>query len=150
MTKTLVTFDWIPSQVTEETLNKYVLTGALASKNVLHWRVPGPKCPPEPQDGELIVFMQHLDRGFSPPGSKIFQDVLASFQLHPQDIGPNSVSNICNFQVFCEVYRQEEPSVELFRDFFHLNRHTKFSDGPNTGLGGASIQKRKEVHFPHA
>ena len=74
--------------------------------------------------------------------------MLASFQLHPQDIGPNSVSNICNFHVFCEVYLQEEPSVELFRDFFHLNR-TEFTDGPNTELGGVSIQKRKEVNFPH-
>ena len=86
--------------------------------------VPGPECPPEAQDGEEVVFMQHLDRGFSPPGSKFFRDVLASFQLHPQDIGPNSMSNICNFQVFSEVYLQEEPTVELFRDFFHLNHHT--------------------------
>ena len=131
-------------------INGYVVTGALASKNVLHWRVPGPECPLEPQDGEVIVFMQHLDRGFSPPRSKFFRDVLASFQLHPQDIGLNFVSNICNFQVFCEVYLQEEPSVELFRDFFHLNRQIELSDGPNTELGGVSIQKRKEVDFPHA
>ena len=74
---------------------------------------------------------------------------MASFQLRPQDIGPNSVTNICHFQVFCEVYLQEEPSVELFRDFFHLNRHTEFSDGPNTELGGMAVQKRTEVTFPH-
>ena len=98
-------------------INGYVTTGALASKRILQWRVSDSECPPEAQDGEVIVFMQHLDREFSPPGSKFFRDVLASFQLHPQDIGPNSVSNICNFQVFCEVYLQEEPSVELFRDF---------------------------------
>ena len=123
MTKQFSACNWVPSRITETQLNGYVLTGALAKKSVLHWRVPGPECPPEPQDGEVIVFMQHLDRGFSPPGSKFFRDVLASFQLHPRDIGPNSLSNICNFQVFCEVYLQEEPSVELFRDFFHLNRH---------------------------
>ena len=45
---------------------------------------------------------------------------------------------------------QEEPSVELFRDFLNLNRRTEFSDGPNTELGGMSIQKRKDVSFPHA
>lgn len=76
--------------------------------------------------------------------------MLASFQIRLQDIGPNSVSNICNFQVFCEAYLQEEPTFELFRDFFYLNRHTEFSDGPNTKLGGDSIQKRKDVNFPHA
>ena len=84
------------------------------------------------------------------PVQNSFRDVLASFQLHPQDIGPNSVSNICHFQVFCEAYLQEEPTVELFRDFFHLNRRTEFTDGPNTELGGMAVQKRKEVSFPHA
>ena len=59
------------------------------------------------------------------------------------------MTNICHFQVFCEVYLQEEPSVELFRDFFHLNRRTEFSDGPNTELGRMAVQKRKEVTFPH-
>ena len=113
MSKQFSACNWIPSRITETQINGYVTTSALASKWVLHWRVPESECPPEPQEGEVIVFMQHLDRGFSPPGSKKFRDVLASFQLHPQDIGPNSVSNICNFQVFCKVYLQEEPSVEL-------------------------------------
>ena len=62
----------------------------------------------------------------------------------------NSVSNVCNFQVFCEAYLQEEPTVELFRDCFHVNRRTEFSDGPNTELGGVAIQMRKEVTYPHA
>ena len=98
----------------------------------------------------MIIFVDHLSRGFSPPGSKNFRDVLHFLQLHPQDIGPNSVSNICNFQVFGEDYLQEEPTVELFRDFYYLNRRTEFVDGPNTELGGVSIQKRKDVSFPHA
>ena len=82
------------------------------------------------------MFVGHLSRGFKPPRSKFFRDVLASFQIHPQDIGPNSVSNIWNFQVFCEAYLQEGPTIELFRDFFYLNRRTEFVDGPNTELGG--------------
>ena len=149
MAKSFYACNWVPSRVTEEQLNGCVATGALAKKEVIHWRAPGPKNPPEPKDGEVIVFVDHLGRGFSPPGSKKFRDVLASFQLRPQDIGPNSVSNICNFQVFCEAYLQE-PIIELFRDFFYLNRHTKFMDGPNTKLGGVSIQKRKDASFPHA
>ena len=83
----------------------------------MHWRVPKPsEESPQPKDGEVIVFTDHMNPGFSPPGSKFLQDVLHLFQLHPQDIGPNSMSNIYNFQVFCEVYLQEEPSVELFRE----------------------------------
>ena len=40
--------------------------------------------------------------------------------------------------------------MELFRDLFHLNRRTEFTDGSNTELGGVAIQKRKEVTYPHA
>jgi hypothetical protein len=105
---------------------------------------------PEPKESEVIVFADHVKQGFSPPGSKFFRDVLHFFQLHPQDIGPNSVSNICNFQVFCEVYLQEEPSIDLFREYYYLNRQTEFTDGPCLELGGISIQRRRDAIFPAA
>ena len=124
MAKQVYECNWAPSRVTEEQLDNLVKTGALAKKDVIHWRVPGPENPPTPKDGEVVVFADHLERGFSPPGSKNFWDVLANFQLRPQDIGPNSVTNICHFQVFCEVYLQEEPTVKLFRDFFHLKERS--------------------------
>ena len=139
MDKQFYSCNWVPSRVTEEQLNGMVKIGTLPKKDEIRWRVPGPENPPTPKQGEVVVFVDHIGRGFKPPGSKFFRDVLASFQHHPQDIGPNSVSNICNFQVFCEVYVQEEPTVELFRDFFLLNRRTEFVDGPNTELGGVSI-----------
>ena len=91
-----------------------------------------------------------MNLGFSPPGSKFFRDILHFFQPHPQDIGPNSVSNICYFQVFCEVYLQEEPSVGLFREYFYLNRKNEFTDGPSLELGGVSIQRRRDAIFPYA
>lgn len=91
-----------------------------------------------------------MNWGFSPPESKFLRDVLHFFQLHPQDIGPNSVSNICNFQVFCEVYLQEEPSVELFREYFYLNRQKKFTNGPSLELGGVSVQRRRDAILPYA
>ena len=150
MAKQFAACNWARSRVTEEQLNGMVSIGTLPKKTEIRWRVPGTENPPTPRQGEVVVFVDHIGRGFKPPRSKFFRDVLASFQLHPQDIGPNSVSNLCNFQVFCEVYLQEEPTAELFRDFFHLNRRTEFVNGPNTELGGVSIQKRKEVEFPHA
>lgn len=124
--------------------------GILAAKDVIHWRVPGPECPPEPQDGEVVVFTDHMLRGFAPPGSKFFRDVLHFYNLHPQDIGPNSISNICNFQVFCEVYLGEEPSVDLFRDYYYINRQTEMTDGPSLELGGVSIQRWRDATFPSA
>ena len=122
MGKTVTACNWVVSRVTKEDLNEYVQTCVLAKKDAIHWRVPGTETPPAPKDGEIIVFTDHMLRGFSPPSSKFFRGVLHFFKLHPQDIGQNSVSNICNFQVFCEVYLQQEPTVELFRDCYYLNR----------------------------
>ena len=150
MAKQYVSCDWVRSVVTEEDLVKLSSIGTLGPQAELKWRAPGNECPPTPRSGEVIVFLDHISRGFSPPGSRFFRDVLATFQLHPQDIGPNSVSNICDFQVFSEVYLQEEPSVDLFRDFFHANRRTEFTSGPHQELGGISIQKRRDAVFPHA
>ena len=67
MAKQFYACNWIPSRVTKEQLNGCVATGALASKQIIHWRVPGPENPPEPKDGEVIVFADHLSQGFSPP-----------------------------------------------------------------------------------
>jgi hypothetical protein len=144
MTKTTTSCDWVASTVTEQSLNEYVDMGVLPAKNVIHWRVPGTEVKPQPTEGEVIVFADHLLREFSPPGSKFFCDVLHFYQLHPQDISPNSVSNICNFQVFCEVYLQEEPSIDLFREYYYLNRQTEMTDGPSLELGGISIQRRRD------
>ena len=60
------------------------------------------------------------------------------------------MSNICNFQVFCEVYLQEEPSVDLFREYFYLNCPTEFTNGTSLELGGISIQRRRDAIFPYA
>ena len=139
--KTASTCNWVPSIVTEKTLQDFVTTGYFPKKFVMHYRAPKPEEEkPQPKEVEVIVFTDHMNQGFSPPGSKFFRDVLHFFNLHPQDIGPNSVSNICNFQVFCEVYLQEEPSVELFREYFYLNRQNEYSNGPSLELGGILIQ----------
>ena len=89
-----------------------------------------------------------MNRGFSPPDSKFFRDVLHFFKLHPQDIRPSSISNICNFQVFCEVYLQEETTIEIFRQYFYLNRQNEYTNGPSLELGGISIQHRWDAIFP--
>ena len=83
MTKTPTSYEWFASNVTESTLNDFVTMGVLPAKEVIHWRVLGPEVSPEPQEGEVVVFTGHLLRGFSPHGSKKFQDVLHFYNLHP-------------------------------------------------------------------
>ncbi|XBI55331.1 hypothetical protein VPH35_037176 [Triticum aestivum] len=149
--KASITCNWMKSNVTNETLADFVKSGYLPKKDVMSYRAPDPSEErPHPKDGEVVIFADHMSRGFAPPGSKFFRDVLNFFDLRPQDIGPNSVSNICNFQVFCEVYLGEEPSLLLFRELFYLNRQNECANGPSLELGGISIQRRRDCLFPYA
>jgi len=143
--------NWVKSIVTDSTLDDFVKTGYLPKKEIMSYRAPNPEEEiPQPKEGEVIVFTDHMTRGFSPPGSKFFRDVLHFFDLRPQDIGPNSVSNICNFQVFSEVYLGEEPNILLFRELFYLNCQNECANGQSLELGGVSIQRRSDVIFPDA
>ena len=83
MAKQVYECNWVPSRVTEDQLDDLVLIGALGSKDTIHWRAPVKECPPIPREGEVVVFVDHLARGFKLPGSKFYRDVLADFQLHP-------------------------------------------------------------------
>ena len=78
MAKQFYACNWVPSRVTEEQLEGCVATGTLAKKEVIHWRVPGPENPPKPKDGEVVVFVDYLGRGFSPPGNSSEMYLLAS------------------------------------------------------------------------
>ena len=146
--KAPVTCNWVPSIVTNSKLAEFVKSGHLPKKDVMSYRAPDPSEErPQPKDGEVVIFADHMSRGFAPPGSKFFRDVLNFFDLRPQDIGPNSVSNICNFQVFCKVYLGEEPSLLLFRELFYLNRQNECANGPSLELGGISIQRGETASF---
>ena len=76
MSKAPASCDWARSGVTEESLKEFVTMGVLPAQDVIHWRVPGNETTPKPEDGEVIVFTDHLLRGFSPRGSKFFRDAL--------------------------------------------------------------------------
>ena len=67
MAKTYTSCNWVKSRITEEELNNFVATGALAKKEGIHWRAPGDEVLPQPKNGEVIVFADRLGRGFSPP-----------------------------------------------------------------------------------
>lgn len=69
--------------------------GLLASKEEIGWQAALGEKQTQPAGGEVVVFVDHLQRGFSPPGSKFFRDALHFYHLHPQDLAPNSISNMC-------------------------------------------------------
>src|SRR4051812_8029782 len=96
--KSTLAADWSKIQVTEDQLNDMVAEAILPLQSEIQWRVPGAETRPQPKKGKVIVFADHVTRGFRPPGSKFFRSVLHCYGLHPQDLSANSVLNICQFQ----------------------------------------------------
>ena len=71
--KTVYKCNWVPSVVTEGSLKDFVKIGYLPAKIVMHYRTPDPgEERPHPNNDEVIVFTDNMNRGFSPPGSKFF------------------------------------------------------------------------------
>ena len=140
--------DWLPTKVDDAVLANYVKAGCLDPQDVIGWRTGLGEDLPNPKEGEIVVFVEHLERGFKPPGSKFLRDALNFMNVRLQDLGPNSISNLSQFQVLCEAYLRIEPSVPLFWYFFHLNRQTEFHNGPSLELGGVNVQRRRDSPFP--
>ena len=67
MAKQFTACNWACSRVTETQLNEMVSIGSLPKKTEIKWRVPGTENPPTRQ-GEVVVFVDHIGRGFKPPG----------------------------------------------------------------------------------
>ena len=63
--KTFYACNWVPSIVTEGMLKDFVKIGYFPEKNVMHYHAPDPgEERPQPKDGEVIVFTDHMNQGF--------------------------------------------------------------------------------------
>ena len=72
------------SIVTDSTRDDFVKTGYLPKKEIMSYHAPNPEEEfPQPKMGEVVVFTDHMNRGFTPPSSKFFKDVLHFTDLHP-------------------------------------------------------------------
>ena len=107
--KSTLSCDWARSIVTEERLHELEIQGLLPSQKDIGWRAPAKETRLHPKDGEVVVFVDHVTRGFRPPGSLFFRELLRFYGLHPQDLAPNSIVNVGNFTVFC-CYKQTKSS----------------------------------------
>lgn len=134
--------------MTELQLEKLVRASLLPPKDEIEWRAPEEETRPQPDQGEVIIFADHLSRGFRPSGSRFFCNVLQHYGVRPQDLAPNSILNLSNFQVFCKVYLQVEQKVNLFLEFFYCNKQIECSNRPALECGGVTIQKHKDCIYP--
>ena len=60
--------NWMGSEITYPKLKDLEKTGVSPPQSEIKWRAPGGETRPEPQQGEVIVFADHITWGFRPPG----------------------------------------------------------------------------------
>ena len=68
--------NWAKSTVTESVLQRFTDAGELPKKEEIFWRAAGDEIRPKPQEGEVVVLLDHVTRGLRPPGSNFFRRVL--------------------------------------------------------------------------
>ena len=126
--KRSISADWGGSTVTAEQLKAHRLSGLIPSN--VHARAPGDEIVPSPAKGEVVVFTEHLFRGFSPPGNLFFRQLLDLYQLRTHDLAPNSILTLSNFVTLCEDYLQIKPDLNLWLELFYCNPQPETSGGP--------------------
>lgn len=144
--KRRISVNWGRSTMTLNKLQLYE-AGGLIPKDC-GWRLPGKEEVPKPRSGEVVVFCDHVTRGFKPPGSKFFREMLAHYGLRLHDFGPNSMLNISNFHVMCEDYLEMEPDLDLWLEWFYCNSQREYTGGPLLQCGAVALQRRANCIFP--
>ena len=87
--KRSISADWGGSTVTAEQLKTHQSTGLIPSN--VKARAPGNEIVPAPAKDEVVIFTEHLFRGFTPPGNLFFRQLLELYQLRIHDLAPNSI-----------------------------------------------------------
>lgn len=67
---TISKINLLQSEINDTVLEEFVKVGTLAPQEAIGWRPAlGERCP-QPASGEVVVFTDHIEWGFTPPDSK--------------------------------------------------------------------------------
>ena len=120
--------------------------GVLGTEADIAVRVPADdEIRPDPGRGEVVLFVDHLERGLALPVSPFFRQFLDYFNLQPHHLGANSIAQLSFFATLYEAYLGIRPSLDLFcRFFFIRGRQKSFADGRTEPVdcGSAVVYKR--------
>src|SRR3954465_3510513 len=112
--------EWLPSIVTEGMLQGSQEYGMLPRHGCC---VPSlEEEEPLPQEGERVLLLSHVDRGFSLPPHPFLLDFLAftGSQLH--HLVPNAITLFSSFFSLCEAFLGIEPHWHLSRSIYIIRR----------------------------
>jgi len=143
--------EWLPSVVTREMLKVYQDSGMIPRRGC---RAPSPgEEQPAPQEGERVLLLSHIDRGFSLPPHPFLLDFLAftGSQLH--HIVPNTITLLASFFTLCEGFIGIEPHWHLFRSIYTIRPQKVKKSGEDGSMevnhlcGGLFIARKQGTQY---
>lgn len=144
--------DFLRSTVTAEDVKNLVVDGLIANKS---WRLPEGETEPEPREGERVLLLSHVERGFSLPPHPFFRGFLNFFGAQLHHFPPHAIAYLSMFVTLCECFLGCSPHWGLFKHIFTIQsqsvKKAKSSDSKThvTQLcGGLGLQKRSKSAFP--
>ena len=94
--------DFLPSTVTEGDLLQLVEDGMIVHKS---WRLPTEnEVEPAPREGERVLLLSHVYRGFSLPPHPFLKGIMNHFGAQLHHLTPNSIAHLSAFIVLCECF----------------------------------------------
>ena len=76
-----ITANWAKSMATQSKLEELAESGVLPLQSEIEWRGTEEETRPSLQEGEVICFLEHVTRGFRPPGHPFFRDLLLHYEI---------------------------------------------------------------------
>jgi hypothetical protein len=104
---------WETSTVTEEQIQSLVDHGLLRSKSQVGWRPAAGEAFPTEGTGETVVFIAHIECGFSVPAGDFLRRLLQFYRIELVHLAPNSITIIVTFIHLCEAFLDITPHFHL-------------------------------------
>jgi hypothetical protein len=98
--------------------------GLLRPKAEVPWGLRKKRCSYR-GDGESVVFLAHIERGFGVPTDDFFRGLLYFYRIELVPLVPNTITIISSFIHLCEAYLGIPPHFRLWRHFLELKKTGK-------------------------
>ena len=120
-TAILGTFD----SVTLKRLEQMVAKGILPSRELIKWCPADGEAVPMPLTGEVVVFTDFFENGFSFPPSSFLRGFLYYYKLELHHLNPNGVLRIASFVTACEAFLGIRPHFALWKHVTTSEDHNR-------------------------
>ena len=144
--------DFLPSSVTENDVLELVEHGMVANKS---WRLPEGETEPAPKEGERVLLLSHVARGFSLPPHPFFRGIMNYFGAQLHHFPPNAIAHLSAFITLYECFIGCPPHWGLFKYVFSARSQTvkKLSQSDDKThilqlSGGLGFQKKTTNSYP--